>query len=96
MSASCRTCWNAPSWCVMEQAIHAYYLPLMLQTAEASGTVMNVSLDESRGGLRTGPAGGRPQERSRQPRQGCVCVMTDGIFNYKVRQLGVDWKRFKV
>ena len=57
--------------------VHAHHLPPTLQTAEASGTVMSVSLDDAVDGVREGPAAGRAEERARQPRQGRAAAAHD-------------------
>jgi Nif-specific regulatory protein len=78
------------------QVIHAHHLPPTLQTAEATGTVTNVSLSEAtaayerdliQDALKSG--------RGNRAKAARLLRTTDRIFNYKVRQLGIDWKRFK-
>jgi Nif-specific regulatory protein len=78
------------------QVVHAHHLPPTLQTAEASGTAMNVSLAEAtaayerdliQDALKSG--------RGNRAKAARLLRTTDRIFNYKVRQLGIDWKRFK-
>ncbi len=79
------------------QVIHAHHLPPTLQTAEASGTVMNVSLSEAVAAYeRDLLQDALKSARGNRARAARLLRTTDRIFNYKVRQLGIDWKRFKV
>jgi Nif-specific regulatory protein len=79
------------------QVIHAHHLPPTLQTAEASGTVMNVSLDEAVAAYeRDLLQDALKSARGNRAKAARLVRTTDRIFNYKVRQLGIDWKRFKV
>ena len=52
------------------QVIHAHHLPPTLQTAEASGTTIRMSLAEAVGGLRERPDPGCAEEHARKPGQG--------------------------
>jgi Nif-specific regulatory protein len=79
------------------QVVHAHHLPPTLQTAEASGTVMNVSLSEAMAAYeRDIIQDALKTARGNRARAARLLRTTDRIFNYKVRQLGIDWKRFKV
>lgn len=79
------------------QVIHAHHLPPTLQTAEASGTVMNVSLDEAVAAYeRDLLQDALKSARGNRAKAARLVRTTDRIFNYKVRQLGIDWKRFKI
>jgi Nif-specific regulatory protein len=78
------------------QVIHAHHLPPTLQTAEASGTVMNVSLSEAVAAFeRDLLQDALKTTRGNRAKAARLLRTTDRIFNYKVRQLGIDWKRFK-
>ena len=77
------------------QVVHSHHLPPTLQTAETSGTAMTASLDEAlaafekdtlQDALKT--ARGNRAEAARRLRT------TARIFNYKVRKLDIDWRRF--
>src|SRR5207237_829117 len=76
--------------------IHAHHLPPTLQTAEASGTISTVSLEEAmtayekdllQDALKTTHG-----VRSKAAR---LLNTTDRIFNYKVRKYGIDHRRFQ-
>jgi Nif-specific regulatory protein len=76
--------------------IHAHHLPPTLQTAEASGTVMSVSLDEAMNAYEKDLLqDALKSARGNRAKAARLLRTTDRIFNYKVRQLGIDWKRFK-
>jgi Nif-specific regulatory protein len=78
------------------QVIHGHHLPPSLQTAEASGTVTRVSLldavsayekDLLQDALKT--------TRGNCARAARLLDTTERIFNYKVRNYGIDAQRFK-
>ena len=76
--------------------IHAHHLPPTLQTAEASGTVMSVSLEEAMNAYEKDLLqDALKSARGNRAKAARLLRTTDRIFNYKVRQLGIDWKRFK-
>jgi Nif-specific regulatory protein len=78
------------------QVVHAHHLPPTLQTAEASGTAMNVSLAEATAAYeRDLIQDALKSARGNRAKAARLLRTTDRIFNYKVRQLGIDWKRFK-
>jgi Nif-specific regulatory protein len=78
------------------QVVHAHHLPPTLQTAEASGTVMNVSLEEAVDAYeRDLIQDALKSTRGNRAKAARLMRTTDRIFNYKVRKLGIDWKRFK-
>ena len=76
--------------------VHAHHLPPTLQTAEASDTVIKLSLATCwRRSRRT-----RCRTRSRAraaaaPRPPGCCATTERIFNYKVGKYEIDWRRFR-
>ncbi len=79
-----------------ERVIHAHHLPPTLQTAEASGTVMSVSLDDAIGAYEKDLLqDALKSARGNRARAARLLRTTDRVFNYKVRRLGIDWKRFK-
>jgi len=76
--------------------IHAHHLPPTLQTAESSGTVTRITLEEAmsayekdllQDALKTTHG-----VRSKAAR---LLNTTDRIFNYKVRKYGIDYRRFQ-
>jgi Nif-specific regulatory protein len=76
--------------------IHGHHLPPTLQTAEASGTVPNVALDEAvnayekdliMDALKT--------TRGNQAKAAKLLHSTERIINYKVRQYRIDCRRFR-
>jgi Nif-specific regulatory protein len=76
--------------------IHAHHLPPTLQTAEASGTIVSVSLADAVAAYeRDLLQDALKSARGSRARAARLLRTTDRIFNYKVRQLGIDWKRFK-
>ena len=78
------------------QVIHAHHLPPTLQTAEASGTGMTASLSEAVAAFeRDLLLDALKSARGNRAKAARLMRTTERIFNYKVRQLGIDWKRFK-
>src|SRR4051794_14839845 len=78
------------------QVIHAHHLPPSLQTAESSGTVTRVSLTDAvdayekdllQDALKT--------TRGNRAKAARLLDTTERIINYKVRQYGIDARRFK-
>jgi Nif-specific regulatory protein len=78
------------------QVIHAHHLPPSLQTAESSGTVTRVSLNDAvsayekdliQDALKT--------TRGNRAKAARLLDTTDRILNYKVRKLGIDYRRFR-
>jgi Nif-specific regulatory protein len=76
--------------------IHSYHLPPTLQTAEASGTLMRVSLTEAvesyekdliLDALKTA--------RGNRAKAAKLLQTTERIIGYKVKKYAVDWKRFR-
>lgn len=76
--------------------IHGHHLPATLQTAEASGTVMSVSLTEAleayekdliQDALKT--------SRGNRARAAKLLNSTERIINYKVKKHGIDCNRFR-
>ena len=76
--------------------VHAHHLPPTLQTAEASGTTMSVSLGEAMDAYESDLLqDALKSARGNRAKAARLLRTTDRIFNYKVRRLGIDWKRFK-
>jgi Nif-specific regulatory protein len=79
------------------QVIHAHHLPPTLQTASSTGSSsMSLSLEEAiaayekdliQDALKT--------SRGNRAKAARLLNTTGRIMNYKVRQLGIDWRRFK-
>jgi Nif-specific regulatory protein len=78
------------------QVIHAHHLPPTLQTAEASGTVMSLTLKEAlvayekdliQDALKT--------TRGNRAKAARLLNTTERIFNYRIKHYGVDPNRFR-
>jgi Nif-specific regulatory protein len=78
------------------QVVHAHHLPPTLQTAASQGTAMSLSLRDAidafekdliQDALKT--------SRGNRAKAARLLNTTGRILNYKVRQLGIDWRRFK-
>jgi Nif-specific regulatory protein len=78
------------------QVVHAHHLPPTLQTAASSGTAMSLSLKDAlaayekdliQDALKT--------SRGNRAKAARLLNTTGRIMNYKVKQLGIDWRRFK-
>jgi Nif-specific regulatory protein len=78
------------------QVVHAHHLPPTLQTAASSGTAMSLSLNDAidayekdliQDALKTA--------RGNRAKAARLLNTTGRIMNYKVRHLGIDWRRFK-
>jgi Nif-specific regulatory protein len=76
--------------------IHAHHLPPTLQTAEASGTVMSLALADAVAAYEKDLLqDALKSARGNRARAARLLRTTDRVLNYKVRRLGIDWKRFK-
>jgi Nif-specific regulatory protein len=78
------------------EVIHGHHLPPSLQTAEASGTVTRVSLRDAVGAYEKDLI----QDALKTTRGNCAKAArlldtTERIINYKVRQYGIDARRFR-
>src|SRR3954471_8522959 len=78
------------------EVVHAHHLPPSLQTAESSGTVTRVSLRDAveayekdiiQDTLKT--------TRGNRAKAARLLDTTERVLNYKVRQLAIDYQRFK-
>ena len=78
------------------QVIHGHHLPPSLQTAESSGTVTRVSMEDAvaayekdliQDALKT--------TRGNRAKAARLLDTTERVFNYKVRKYSVDAQRFR-
>ena len=78
------------------QVIHGHHLPPSLQTAESSGTVTRVSLKDAVEGFeRDLIQDALKTTRGNRAKAARLLDTTERILNYKVRNLGVDVRRFR-
>ena len=78
------------------QVIHAHHLPPTLQTAEASGTVMSLSLGDAVNAYEADLIkDALKSARGSRAKAARLLRTTDRILNYRLRKLEIDWKRFK-
>ena len=78
------------------QVIHGHHLPPSLQTAEGSGTVTRVSLKDAVEGFeRDLIQDALKTTRGNRAKAARLLDTTERILNYKVRNLGVDVRRFR-
>ncbi len=76
--------------------VHAHHLPPTLQTAEASGTIMSVALGDALDAYEKDLLqDALKSARGNRAKAARLVRTTDRIFNYRVRRLGIDWKRYK-
>ena len=76
--------------------IHAHHLSPTLQTAEASGTVMSIALDDAVAAYEKDLLqDALKSARGNRAKAARLLRTTERIVNYKVRKLEIDWKRFK-
>jgi Nif-specific regulatory protein len=78
------------------QVLHAHHLPPTLQTAEASGTTMDVSLETATEAfVKDMLQDALKSARGNRAKAARLLSTTGRVFNYKVKQYGIDWRRFK-
>jgi Nif-specific regulatory protein len=78
-------------------AIHAHHLPPTLQTAEASGTAMVLTLDDTLAAVeRDALQDALKSARGNRARAARLLGTTARIFNYKVQKHHIDWRRFRM
>ena len=78
------------------EVVHGHHLPPSLQTAEASGTVTRVSLRDAVGAYEKDLlADALKTTRGNRAKAARLLDTTERIINYKVRQHGIDAKRFR-
>jgi Nif-specific regulatory protein len=79
-----------------EQVVHAHHLPPTLQTAEASGTAITVTLEDAMAAFEKDTIqDALKSARGNRAKAARLLGTTARIFNYKVRRHGIDWHRFK-
>jgi Nif-specific regulatory protein len=78
------------------EVIHGHHLPPSLQTAEASGTVTRVALKDAVSAYEKDLiSDALKTTRGNRAKAARLLDTTERIVNYKVRQYGIDAKRFK-
>jgi Nif-specific regulatory protein len=78
------------------EVIHGHHLPPSLQTAEASGTVTRVSLHDAVGAYEKDLIqDALKTTRGNRARAARLLDTTERIINYKVRNYGIDARRFR-
>jgi len=78
------------------EVVHGHHLPPSLQTAEASGTITRVSLKDAVGAYEKDLLqDALKSTRGNRARAARLLDTTERIINYKVRQYGIDVRRFK-
>jgi len=78
------------------QVVHAHHLPPTLQTAEASGTGIGVTLEEAMAAFEKDTIqDALKSARGNRAKAARLLGTTARIFNYKVGKHGIDWRRFR-
>jgi Nif-specific regulatory protein len=78
------------------QVLHAHHLPPTLQTAEASGTTMDLSLEQATDAFEKDVLqDALKSARGNRAKAARLLSTTGRIFNYKVKKYGIDWRRFR-
>jgi Nif-specific regulatory protein len=78
------------------EVVHGHHLPPSLQTAEASGTITRVSLKDAVGAYEKDLLqDALKSTRGNRAKAARLLDTTERIINYKVRQYGIDVRRFK-
>jgi Nif-specific regulatory protein len=78
------------------EVVHGHHLPPSLQTAEASGTITRVSLRDAVGAYEKDLLqDALKTTRGNRAKAARLLDTTERIVNYKVRQHGIDARRFK-
>jgi Nif-specific regulatory protein len=78
------------------QVVHAHHLPPTLQTAEASGTTIGVTLEEALTAFEKDTIqDALKSARGNRARAARLLGTTWRTINYKVRKHGIDWRRFR-
>jgi Nif-specific regulatory protein len=76
--------------------VHAHHLPPTLQTAEASGTSMKLTLRETLEGVeRDALQDALKSARGNRAKAARLLGSTERVFNYRVRKYRIDWRRFR-
>ena len=78
------------------QVIHLHHLPPTLQTAEGSGTANSQSLGDAVAGFeRDLIEDALKMARGNRARAARLLQATRRIVNYKIKQYGIDWRRYQ-
>ena len=78
------------------QVVHAHHLPPTLQTAPSPGTSMRLSLKSAIDGFEKDLIqDALKTARGNRAKAARLLSTTGRIMNYKVRHLGIDWRRFR-
>ena len=78
-----------------ESVVHGHHLPPSLQTGEASGTVMNISLTEAVGAYEKDLIqDALKTTRGNRVKAAMLLSSTERIISYKVKKYGIDWRRY--
>ena len=78
------------------QVIHLHHLPPTLQTAEGSGTANSQSLGDAVAGVRARLIeDALKMARGNRARAARLLQATRRIVNYKIKQYGIDWRRYQ-
>jgi Nif-specific regulatory protein len=78
------------------QVIHVHHLPPTLQTAESSGTALSQSLGDAVGRFeRDMIEDALKMARGNRARAARLLQATRRIVNYKIKQYGIDWHRYR-
>ena len=76
--------------------IHGHHLPPSLQTAEASGTAIDVSLEKATEAFEKDVLqDALKSARGNRAKAARLLSTTGRVFNYKVKKYGIDWRRFR-
>jgi Nif-specific regulatory protein len=78
------------------QVVHAHHLPPTLQTAEASGTAIAVTLAEALSAFEKDTIqDALKSARGNRAKAARLLGTTARICNYRIRRHGIDWRRFR-
>ena len=78
------------------QVIHLHHLPPGIQTARESGTAIGQSLGDAVAGFeRALIEDALKMARGNRARAARLLHATRRIVNYKIRQYGIDWRRYE-
>jgi Nif-specific regulatory protein len=78
------------------QVLHAHHLPPTLQTAEASGTTIDVSLEKATEAFEKDVLqDALKSARGNRAKAARLLSTTGRVFNYKVKKYAIDWRRFR-
>jgi Nif-specific regulatory protein len=78
------------------QVLHAHHLPPTLQTAEATGTTIDLTLDQATAAFEKDILqDALKSARGNRAKAARLLSTTGRVFNYKVKKYGIDWRRFR-